>query len=289
MKKVSLVLSGGGARGIAHIGVLEELEKQGYEIHSIAGTSMGALVGGIYASGKLEDFKNWLLGLQKKDIIKLVDFTLFHGGFIKGEKLFEELSGFVPDSQIQDLPIRFSATATDLMAKKEVLYTEGSLFSALRASIAIPNVLTPVKTKSALLVDGGVVNNVPINHAHRLENDLLIAVNVNADIPMPKKLKKKEQHSSLYHSIINRFNKNLGNFFSGPKDNDLNYFDILNLSYELMRDEMVKLSLEINPPDVLIEVSRDCCNIYDFYKADELIELGRQACIRRLRKYKHQE
>jgi len=286
MKKISLVLSGGGARGIAHIGVLEELEKQGYEIHSITGTSMGAVVGGIYAAGKIKEFKKWILDLNKIDIFKLVDFTLFNCGFIKGDKVFEELSTFIPDNQIQDLPIKFSATATDLIGRNEVLFTEGSLYNAMRASIAIPNVLTPVKNEGSILVDGGVVNNIPINHAQRIDNDLLIAVNVNADIPLHKKKKKKEERQSFYQSTINKFNKNLSELFSGNKNNDLSYFDIMNVSFELMRNEMVKFSLKNNPPDILIETSRYSCNIYDFYKADELIEMGRKATIMCINNYK---
>ncbi|WP_321282189.1 patatin-like phospholipase family protein [Marinifilum fragile] len=285
MKKISLVLSGGGARGIAHIGVLEELEKQGYEIHSITGTSMGAVVGGIYAAGKIKEFKKWILDLNKIDIFKLVDFTLFNSGFIRGDKVFEELSTFIPDYQIQDLPIKFSATATDLIGKNEVLFTEGSLYNAMRASIAIPNVLTPVKNEGSILVDGGVVNNIPINHAQRIDGDLLIAVNVNADIPLPKKKKKKEERHSFYQSTINKFNKNLSELFSGNKNNDLSYFDIMNVSFEIMRNEMVKFSLKNNPPDILIETSRYSCNVYDFYKADELIEMGCKATIISINNY----
>jgi len=288
MKKISLVLSGGGARGIAHIGVLEELEKQGYEIHSITGTSMGALVGGIYAAGKIKEFKKWILDLNKIDIFKLVDFTLLNSGFIKGDKVFDELSTFIQDRQIQDLPIKFSATATDLIGKKEILFTEGSLYNAMRASIAIPNVLTPVRKEGSILVDGGVVNNIPINHAQRIDNDLLIAVNVNADIPLPKKKKKKEKHQSFYQNTIDKFSKNLSELFSDNKNDDLSYFDIMSASFELMRNEMVKLSLRNNPPDILIETSRDSCNIYDFYKADELIEMGRKATILSINNYTNQ-
>ncbi len=285
MKKVSLVLSGGGARGIAHIGVLEALEKQGYEVHSITGTSMGAVVGGIYAAGKIKEFKKWILDLNKIDIFKLVDFTLFNSGFIKGDKVFEELSTFIQDIQIQDLPIKFSATATDLISKKEILFTQGSLYNAMRASIAIPNIITPVKNEGSILVDGGVVNNIPINHAQRIDNDLLIAVNVNADIPLPKKKKKKEKQQSLYQSTINKFSKQLSELFSDNKNNDLSYFDIMSTSFELMRNEMVKFSIRDNPPDILIETSRDSCNIYDFYKADELIEIGHKATMLSIKNY----
>ncbi len=289
MKKISLVLSGGGARGIAHVGVLEELEKQGYEIHSITGTSMGAVVGGIYAAGKIKEFKKWILDLNKIDIFKLVDFTLFNSGFIKGDKVFKELSTFIEDNQIQNLSIKFSATATDLVTRKEVLFTEGSLYNAMRASIAIPNVLTPVKNESSILVDGGVVNNIPINHAQRIDNDLLIAVNVNANIPLPiKKENEDKEKQSYYQSILNNFNISLDKLISNDKKIKLDYFDIMNDSFEIMRDALVKLSLENNPPDILIETPRDICNIYDFYKADELIEIGHKATIKSIKNYTNQ-
>lgn len=292
MKNISLVLSGGGARGIAHIGVIEELEKQGYKIHSITGTSMGAVVGGIYAAGKMKAFKKWILELNKIDVFKLVDFTLFNSGFIKGDKIFEELSTFIPDSEIQDLPIKFSATATDLIGRKEVLFTKGSLYNAMRASVAIPNILTPVKEKDAILVDGGVLNNLPINHAQRVENDLLIAVNVNANIPLnpEEKSKNERERQSFYQHIIHKFNNNIKELFpeNQHKKHSLSYFDIMNVSYELMRDQMVKYALENNAPDILIETSREICSIYDFYKADELIEMGQQATQKRIKKYKSQ-
>ncbi|MFD0932660.1 patatin-like phospholipase family protein [Psychroflexus salinarum] len=289
MKKVSLVLSGGGARGLVHIGVLEELEQQGYEIHSITGTSMGAVVGGIYAAGKIKEFKEWTLKLDKIDVFNLVDFTLFKSGFIEGDKVFEELSSFIPDKQIQDLPIRFCATATDLISKKQVIFKEGSLYKAMRASIAIPNVITPLKNEDSILVDGGVINNTPIPYAPRNDNDVLIAVNVNADLPIPEKpekLEKKEEEQSFYQSTIDKFNKNLSKLFSDDTPNDLSYFDIMNISFELMRNEMVKNTLEKNPPDILIETPRYFCEIYDFYKAEELIEMGRKAALKSLNDYK---
>ena len=289
MKKISLVLSGGGARGIAHVGVLEEIEKQGYEIHSITGTSMGAVVGGIYAAGKIKEFKEWILDLNKIDIFKLVDFTLFNSGFIKGDKVFNELSTFIEDNQIQNLPIKFSATATDLVTRKEVLFTEGSLYNAMRASIAIPNVLTPVKNEGSILVDGGVVNNIPINHAQRIDNDLLIAVNVNANIPLPEKKENEDnERQSYYQSLLKKFNISLDKLISNDKKNKLGYFDIMNNSFEIMREQLVKLSLENNPPDILIETPRDICNIYDFYKADELIEMGHKATIKSIKNYTNQ-
>jgi len=288
MKNISLVLSGGGARGIAHIGVIEELEKQGFNIHSIAGTSMGSLVGGIYAAGKLKIFKEWILNLDKLDVFNLIDFTLINNGLIKGDKVFNELKEFIPEINIQDLNINYLAIAADLTNRQEIVFNEGNLLKAIRASISIPSILTPVKKDKAILVDGGVINNIPINHAKRIDNDILIAVNVNADIPLPEKKKNEEEdEQSFYQSLIKKFNNSLYKLLPNDKRNDLSHFDIMNDSFEIMRDELVKLSLKINPPDILIETPRDICSIYDFYKADKLIEMGQKATIQSMKNYKN--
>ena len=289
MKNISLVLSGGGARGIVHIGVIEELEKQGFNIHAIAGTSMGSVVGGIYAAGNLNKFKEWILNLDKLDVFKLIDFTLINSGFVKGDKIFNELKKFIPEINIEDLNIDYFAIATDLTNRKEVVFNEGNLLKAIRASVSIPSVFTPVKKDQAILVDGGVINNIPINHAKRIDQDILIAVNVNADIPLPiQKKNKEEETQSFYKSLNKKFNDNLHKLLLNEKKNDLGNFDIMNSSYEMMRDELVRLSLKINPPDILIETPRDICSIYDFYKASELIEIGKKATIQCLKDYKNQ-
>lgn len=185
-KKVSLVLSGGGARGLAHIGVIEELEKRGYEIHSVVGTSMGALVGGVYAMGKMEEFKNWMYTLDRRKVFNLVDFTLSTHGLVKGDKVLNKMKEFISDKPIEDLPIYFAALAVNLIKKEEVLFEEGSIYDAIRASISIPNVLTPVKTEDGFLVDGGLMNNLPMSYAKRVEGDILVAVDVGANVPVIK-------------------------------------------------------------------------------------------------------
>ena len=175
-QKVALVLSGGGARGIAHIGVIEELEKRGFEISSIAGTSMGAVIGGVYTLGTMEAYKNWLYTLDKMKLFSLVDFNFSTQGLVKGDRLFQKMKDFIPDVSIENLRIPYATVATDIIHKKEVVFIEGSLLDAIRASIAIPTVLTPVKTKDGLLVDGGIINNIPINNIKRTPGDILIAV-----------------------------------------------------------------------------------------------------------------
>jgi len=287
-KNVSLVLSGGGARGIAHIGVIEELEKQGFNIKSISGTSMGALVGGIYAVGKMEEYKNWIYTLDKLEVFKLLDFTLSVQGLVRGDRVFNKMREFIPDMNIEDLKINYAATATDLIEKKEVVFTRGSIFDAVRASVSIPTVFTPIETENSLLVDGGVINNVPISHVKRTKDDILIVVHVNADIPVYKPFipkKEKEEKSSIYIKNIRKLQGYL--YKNNPITNNekLGYFNLINKTIALLTYQVAKMTIEKYPPDILINVSRDSCTIFDFYKAEELVEIGRHAAVSSLREY----
>lgn len=283
-----MVLSGGGARGIAHIGVIEELEQRGFKIKSISGTSMGALVGGIYAVGKLQEFKNWMYTLDKLDVFKLIDFTLSSQGLIKGDRVFKKMKEFIPDMDIEELKIHYAATATDIINNKEVVFTKGSIYEAIRASVAIPSVLTPVKKDNSLLVDGGVMNNLPINHVKRTRNDILIVVYVNAAIPVNKPSiseKENEKKQSIYLKKIKQFQDQLHIIHPKNEHEKLGYFDLINKSISMLTDHVSKLSIEKYPPDILIEVSHDACGTYDFYKAEELVEIGRYAAVESIMKY----
>jgi NTE family protein len=287
-KNVSLVLSGGGARGIAHIGVIEELEKQGFEIKSISGTSMGALVGGVYAVGKMQEYKNWICTLDKFDVFKLVDFTFSTQGLVKGDRVLNKMKEFIPDIKIEDLKIHYAATATDISRKKEVVFTKGSLYEAVRASISIPTVFTPVKTENSILVDGGVINNVPINHVKRTKDDIIIAVHVNADVPIYKssipKIKENKNHS-IYLKKIKAFQGDLYKILPKSKTDKLGYFDLINNTVSILTYQVSKMILEKYPPDILINISRNSSGIFDFYKAEELVEIGRHAAIESLKEY----
>lgn len=177
-KKIALVLSGGGARGLAHIGAIETLESHGYEITSIAGCSMGALIGGMYAAGKLPEVKDWVLALDRRKVLSLVDFSLSLTHLVKGDRVMEALKEIVPDVNIEDLPIPYTAVATDWNSGKEVIFDHGSLYDAIRASISIPLFLNPVRREDMLLVDGGLVNSLPLNRVVRHSGDLLFGINV---------------------------------------------------------------------------------------------------------------
>jgi NTE family protein len=289
-QKVSLVLSGGGARGIAHIGVIEELEKQGFEIHSIVGTSMGALVGGVYALGKIEEYKEWLYSLDRMKVFALVDFTLSSQGLVKGDKVLNKMKEFIPDANIEDLNIHYAAVAADIINKKEVVFQTGSVFEAIRASMAIPTVFTPVKTKNGLLVDGGIINNIPLNHAKREPGDLLVAVNVNADIPLEKPVvskKKDKADQSAYQQKIKEFYQYLQEILPSNKEEKLGYFDLINKTIGMMAYHIGQTNLKNHPPDILIEISRDACTTYNFYKAKEMVEIGRHAADKSIMKANH--
>jgi NTE family protein len=287
-KKISLVLSGGGARGIAHIGVIEELKSQGFEIGSISGTSMGTLVGGVYALGKMQEFKEWLFSLDKVKTFNLVDFTFSTNGFIKGDKVLNKMKDFIPDSRIEDLEISYRALAVDLNSKSEYVFSEGSIFEAIRASIAIPSILKPVSFKNMLLVDGGVLNNLPINHVQRTDNDILVAVNVNADVPVLKpKLTKKKEESILvsYQNKIKEFYAQLSNINIKSKSESMGYFELIRNTIILMTSQITKLTLEKYNTDILINVSRNSSEAYDFFKAEELVEIGRYAAQKAIEEY----
>jgi len=289
MKPVAtLVLSGGGARGIAHIGVIKELERRGYEIASVTGTSMGALVGGVYADGAIDPFREWLLTLDKRKVFSLVDFTLSRTGVVKGDKVFNKMKDFIPDTLIEDLKIPYAAVAVDLINNKEVVFREGRLFDAIRASVSIPSVLTPVKTDDGLLIDGGVMNNIPVDHAPRVPGDLLVVVNVNASIPVsPPKISPEEtdKQKRAYKKKIEEFQFHLHKILSHGStekpshshEERMGYFNLIDKTVSLMTDHMAQMSLKLFSPDVLIEVSRDSCGTFDFYKASEMVEMGREA------------
>jgi NTE family protein len=282
-QKVALVLSSGGARGMAHIGVIESLLANGYEITSIAGSSMGSVVGAFYAAGKLDEFTEWLMDLDRMDVFNLIDFTFSVQGFVKGEKVFKSLEKVMPDLNIEDLRIPYCAIATDIADKAEAVFTEGSVYQAMKASVAIPTVIRPVKVESKNYVDGGVTNPIPIGHVQRTEGDILVVSNVNAIIPYIKVVedkKKEKEEKESYNKKIQQFINKWGKLLpatGAEAKNKLGFFDILNESIDLMQDKLTSLLLEKHKPDIQINISRNCCTTFEFYKAKEIIGAGKQA------------
>ncbi len=285
---ISLVLSSGGARGLAHIGVIEELERQGFEIKSIAGTSMGALVGGVYATGKMEEYKNWLSGLDKLDVFKMIDFTLSTQGLVKGDKIFKVMKKMVPDINIEDLSIPYVAVAADIINHNEVVFDKGNLFEAIRASISIPTVFTPAKVDKLCLVDGGILNPIPVKYVTRFDDDLLVIVNVNAHTPYIKPanlIKTQKRNGFLYNEKVKLFQDKLTNLFPKEKER-LSYFNLISETISIMLNQISLLTIEKSKPDILINISRKSCGAYDFYKATEMIEIGRFAAKKSLSELK---
>lgn len=279
-QKIALVLSGGGARGTAHIGAIEELVSQGFEITSIAGTSMGSVIGGMYALGKMEEFKEWICSLDKRKVFNLVDFSFGQQGLVKAEKVFKAMQVYAPDANIEELTLPYVAIAADIINREEVAFKTGSLYKAMRASIAIPSVITPVKTKTGVLVDGGVMNNIPVNHVKRNKGDLLVVVDVNSTIPVQKIVQTEEEETetkSRYQAKIKDFYSHLQKYYPSNKAEKFGFVDLVGRSVNLMIYQIAQLHLEQYNPDILINVSRDSCGTYDFYKAEELVILGRQA------------
>ncbi|WP_323750844.1 patatin-like phospholipase family protein [Marinobacter sp.] len=180
-KTVALTLGSGGARGYAHIGAIEVLHERGYKIIAISGCSMGALVGGMYAAGKLQDYKDWVTGLGQFDVLKLLDVTFTSIGAIRGEKVFSVVREILGDTRIEDLPMSYTAVATDLLAHKEIWFQEGPLDQAIRASIAIPSVVTPLVLNGRVLVDGALLNPLPIIPTISAHADLVMAVNLSGE------------------------------------------------------------------------------------------------------------
>ncbi len=272
-KSVALVLSSGGARGVAHIGVIEALEEAGYTISAIAGSSMGAVVGGVYAAGRLPDYKKWMCELDKLDVFKLLDFTLSAQGFVRGERVFNEMKKFIDDCDIEDLNIPFKAIATDIVNKEEVVFEKGSLYTALRASAAIPSVLKPSIIDNVELVDGGVVNPIPVKHVDKTLTNMLIVSDVNADVPNTMPMQKKEEQTRMLQ-MLEKWN----NFFPGTqsqsKNKRLSIFELFARSIDLMQDRISDYIIESHKPDLVIKISRDICSTFEFYRSTELIQYG---------------
>ena len=271
---IALVLSSGAARGVAHIAVIEELLRDGHKITSVAGSSMGAVVGGMHAAGTLNQYKEWLKKLDYWDVFNLLDFSISSKGFIKGEKVFKKTAPFIPKINIEDLPIPFVAVASDIIHKKVVVYDQGDLKTAIRASVSIPTILHPIRDGDSIIVDGGVANPLPMDLVKRHPGDKLVVVDVNANVSFTKP-KMKEREQNFINDLRNHYNK--WRKSDEKKDNELGIFDMLNESIDLTQETLSKLMLQQYKPDLTINVSRKVCGTMDFHKTPEILALGRDA------------
>ncbi|MFC2701198.1 patatin-like phospholipase family protein [Segatella oris] len=284
-KKIALVLSGGGARGLAHIGAIETLESHGYEITSIAGCSMGALIGGMYAAGKLPEVKDWVLALDRRKVLFLVDFSLSLTHLVKGDRVMEALKEIVPDVNIEDLPIPYTAVATDWNSGKEVIFDHGSLYDAIRASISIPLFLNPVRREDMLLVDGGLVNSLPLNRVVRHSGDLLFGINVSThdyqgELLMQQFVERKLLSKSMPAAVMNRIMKH----FEGI---NINYVTLLMRTIAIMLEQNTRQQILISRPDLVVQVPMKRYGVFDFDKAAAILQIGKHKTSRALRRFEH--
>ena len=280
---VALVLSSGGARGLAHIGAIEELEAQGYRITSIAGCSMGALIGGVYAAGKLKEFREWMKTVDRKKMLELTDFSLSLNHIVKGSRIIEAIMEFVPDVPIEELPIPYCAVATDLKTGHEVVFNKGSLFHAIRASISLPSFYEPVRRDGMILIDGGVTNPIPLNRVVRQEGDILVGIDVSghdykAQWEIQQELiEKRKRSKSLSQQILNKLI---------PDNLEFNYYTMLSRVSSLMIRQNSILMTQLMKPDVLVDIQMSRYGGFDYDKSEKIIAIGRQKTQQALKKNK---
>ena len=260
--KVALVLSSGGCRGYAHIGAIEALLEKGYEISSVAGSSMGALIGGIFAAGRLEEVKEWFCTLTRRDVFSLIDFSLGINHLVKGERVMNRLQEIVPDVRIEDLPIPFCAVATDVRTDSAVVFRSGSLFEAIRASISMPTFFRPVEHDELYLIDGAISNGLPLEYVARTEGDLLVASNVSAP---ERRLRRKTPQPSRRPAIMNRLIR--------PDFAEVNAISLISDSLHILIQKNISLQLQITPPDVLMELPMNSYN-FNYDKCATIAERG---------------
>jgi len=325
---VSLVLGSGGARGYAHIGVIEELIAQGYDIRSIAGSSMGALVGGVHAAGKLDAFRDWARPLQRLDVLRMLDPAWSGGGLIKGDRLIDKLRDMIGEQRIEDLPISYTAVAVDLLAQREVWFSRGSLFDAIRASIAIPSVLRPHQYQGRTLVDGGLLNPVPVTPTLRDPTDCTIAVDINGpaetpdgamastgvvdlgaqnaadalsafgeparSAPLPARAVAGPD-AAADRDAAPGIRARIAGFFTalagrrerpdqgGAEPGMLEQFAG---TLDIVQETITRFRLAAQPPDLLIRIPRNVGAFYEFHRAAEFIEIGRERTREALRHWR---
>lgn len=255
MKEVALVCSSGSSRGLTQIGAIDALIERGYHIHSVAGCSIGAIIGGLYAAGKLEELKSFFREMNMRQMLRLSDFSVGREYLIKGSKLLDTFGSMIPDYRIEDLPTPLALIATDIRTGREQVFREGNLATLIRASFSLPVILRPVEYQDMLLVDGGVTNPLPLNRVDRKDGDILVALNVSAPIDTGK-----DTPSQLPFSLLDRVS------------------DIM----LVQNSELIK---QLCPPDMEMQIAINDLGTYDYDKADELIALGHELMTREIDRY----
>jgi NTE family protein len=285
--RIALALGAGAAKGLAHIGAIEALEEHGYEVVAVAGTSMGALIGGIYAMGKLDIYRDWVSTLARFDVLRLVDWSFSGGGFIKGDRIMAALRELIGEVNIEDLELAYTAVATDIDREREVWLTRGPLFDAIRASIAIPTLFRPYTHEGRRLVDGALLNPLPVLPLMREEADYVVAVSVDGAAEMQKP-PEKDVTAVADKGYAAKLGRLIGRVLpqGEQKIRDPGAFELMTQSMDLMQANLSRLRLAAYPPDLLIEIPRNVSTVYEFYRARELIELGRERTVQALEAWK---
>lgn len=255
MKEVALVCSSGSSRGLTQIGAIDALIERGYHIHSVAGCSIGAIIGGLYAAGKLEELKSFFREMNMRQMLRLSDFSVGREYLIKGSKLLDAFGSMIPDRRIEDLPTPLALIATDIRTGREQVFREGNLATLIRASFSLPVILRPVEYQDMLLVDGGVTNPLPLNRVDRKDGDILVALNVSAPIDTGK-----DTPSQLPFSLLDRVS-------------------------DIMLVQNSELMKQLCPPDMEMQIAINDLGTYDYDKADELIALGHELMTREIDRY----
>ncbi|GAA2154691.1 patatin family protein [Nocardioides koreensis] len=311
--RVALALGGGGARGYAHIGVIQALEERGCDIVGVSGTSMGALVGGLHAAGRLPPYAEWIRGLSQRDVIRLLDPSLRTPGVIRGSKVMARVIDLLAGVRIEDLPVPFTAVATDLLARKEVWFQRGPVEVAIRASIALPSVFTPVMLNGRLLADGGMMNPIPLAPLAAIRADATVAVSLSgvADAvpgrspaqessePLPPTEWQARFRSSAAQLLDREAVRRVTGWFGSgrgdgaaavaeeldveaPEDvlaalpTGLGTLDVMELSLDALQSVVTRYRLASYPPDLLISIPKHACRTLDFHRGAEMMELGRK-------------
>ncbi|MGH8084492.1 MAG: patatin-like phospholipase family protein [Lysobacter sp.] len=301
---VALVLGAGGARGFAQIGVIEALQARGLRIVAVAGSSSGALVGGLFAAGQLGVFREWLLSMSRTDMLRLLDPVFGQPALFEGTRLMAALRERTGDLRIEDLPIDFTAVAVDLARQREVWLREGDLWDAVRASIAIPGVFTPHRVHGRELVDGGLLAPLPITASRLSDAHRLIAVDMNswpsnppgkpaepepgetdgamtpgAADPEPQSGDEAPAHSRLLAWLEHRFHRHPDGaeaaIATAAGARPYSLVEVMARSLDTMQAQIARVQMALDPPELVIRIPRDACQFYEFWRARELIEIGR--------------
>lgn len=292
-----MALGSGGARGFAHIGVIEVLGERGFDIVAVAGSSMGALVGGVMAAGRLTEFRQWVVGLKQRDVLRMFDPKWSAPGMITADRLIDHLDAFLADTQIEDLPIPYTAVATDITARREVWFQKGSLRSAIRASIAIPGLITPVLTDGRVLADGGLLNPVPIEPTASVPSDLTVAVSLLGRRPdhesaapirtAATRQRPGEWRARLRQAVQRRSDTGDPAALAEAAAEavlpaDLRLADVITNSLDAMQDMIARYRMAGLPPDVHIAVPVTAGGVLEFHRAAEMVALGRELATKAL-------